>query len=127
MNTKEYLKLDSVEGSLIALSGVEDVAYGEIIDIVVNGTNKRRGKVVMVDENAVIAQVFQGTQGISVDNTSVRFTGHPLEIPLSRDILGRTFNGLGMPVDDGPQVYSSERHNVNGRPMNPISRSYHRN
>ena len=59
MNTKEYLKLDSVEGSLIALSGVEDVAYGEIIDIVVNGTNKRRGKVVMVDENAVIAQVFQ--------------------------------------------------------------------
>ncbi|WP_353107347.1 V-type ATP synthase subunit B [Acetoanaerobium noterae] len=127
MNTKEYLKLDTVVGSLISLSGAEDVAYGEIIDIVVDGKNKRKGKVVMVDEKAIIAQVFQGTQGISTENTSVRFTGHPLEIPLSRDILGRTFNGIGMPVDDGPQVYSSKKHNVNGRPMNPISRRYPRN
>ena len=127
MNTKEYLKLDTVVGSLISLSGAEDVAYGEIIDIVVDGKNKRKGKVVMVDEKAIIAQVFQGTQGISTENTSVRFTGHPLEIPLSKDILGRTFNGIGMPVDDGPQVYSSKKHNVNGRPMNPISRRYPRN
>lgn len=95
MNTKEYLKLDTVVGSLISLSGAEDVAYGEIIDIVVDGKNKRKGKVVMVDEKAIIAQVFQGTQGISTENTSVRFTGHPLEIPLSKDILGRTFNGIG--------------------------------
>ena len=127
MNTKEYLKLDTVVGSLISLSGAEDVAYGEIIDIVVDGKNKRKGKVVMVDEHSIIAQVFQGTQGISTENTSVRFTGHPLEIPLSKDILGRTFNGIGMPVDDGPQVYSSKKHNVNGRPMNPISRRYPRN
>ena len=127
MNTKEYLKLDTVVGSLISLSGAEDVAYGEIIDIVVDGKNKRKGKVVMVDEKAIIAQVFQGTQGISTENTSVRFTGHPLEIPLSKDILGRTFNGIGMPVDGGPQVYSSKKHNVNGRPMNPISRRYPRN
>ena len=127
MNTKEYLKLDTVVGSLISLSVAEDVAYGEIIDIVVDGKNKRKGKVVMVDEKAIIAQVFQGTQGISTENTSVRFTGHPLEIPLSKDILGRTFNGIGMPVDDGPQVYSSKKHNVNGRPMNPISRRYPRN
>lgn len=127
MNTKEYLKLDTVVGSLISLSGAEDVAYGEIIDIVVDGKNKRKGKVVMVDEKAIIAQVFQGTQGISTENTSVRFTGHPLEIPLSKDILGRTFNGIGIPVDDGPQVYSSKKHNVNGRPMNPISRRYPRN
>ncbi|WP_417203911.1 V-type ATP synthase subunit B [Acetoanaerobium sticklandii] len=127
MNTKEYLKLDTVVGSLISLSGAEDVAYGEIIDIVVDGKNKRKGKVVMVDEKSIIAQVFQGTQGISTENTSVRFTGHPLEIPLSKDILGRTFNGIGMPVDDGPQVYSSKKHNVNGRPMNPISRRYPRN
>lgn len=127
MNTKEYLKLDTVVGSLISLSGAEDVAYGEIIDIVVDGKNKRKGKVVMVDEKSIIAQVFQGTQGISTENTSVRFTGHPLEIPLSKDILGRTFNGIGMPVDDGPQVYSSKKYNVNGRPMNPISRRYPRN
>ena len=127
MNTKEYLKLDTVVGSLISLSGAEDVAYGEIIDIVVDGKNKRKGKVVMVDEKSIIAQVFQGTQGISTENTSVRFTGHPLEIPLSKDILGRTFNGIGMSVDDGPQVYSSKKYNVNGRPMNPISRRYPRN
>ena len=69
MNTKEYLKLDTVVGSLISLSGAEDVAYGEIIDIVVDGKNKRKGKVVMVDEKAIIAQVFQGTQGISTENT----------------------------------------------------------
>ncbi len=127
MNSKEYLKLDTVVGSLISLSGAEDVAYGEIIDVVVDGKSKRKGKVVMVDESAIIAQVFQGTQGISTENTSVRFTGHPLEIPLSKDILGRTFNGIGIPVDDGPQVYSREKHNVNGRPMNPISRRYPRN
>ena len=127
MNTKEYLKLDSVEGSLIALSGAEDVAYGEILEIVIDNKIKRRGKVVMVDRNTIIAQVFQGTQGISTENASVRFTGKPLEIPLSKEILGRTFNGVGIPVDDGPQVYSSKKYNVNGRPMNPIARKYPRN
>lgn len=127
MNNKEYLRLESVEGSLIALEGIEDVAYGEIVEIRVEGDDKRRGKVVMVDQDKVIAQVFQGTQGISTVNTAVRFTGKPLEIPLSKEILGRTFNGVGQPVDDGPQVYSNKKYNVNGRPMNPIARKYPRN
>ena len=127
MNTKEYLRLDSVSGSLIALSGAEDVAYGEIIEIMVDGGQKRRGKVVLVDDDKVIAQVFQGTQGISTINSSVRFTGKPLEIPLSKDILGRTFNGMGLPIDGGPPVYSRNKYNVNGRPMNPVSRRYPRN
>lgn len=127
MNTKEYLRLDSVSGSLIALSGAEDVAYGEIIEIMVEGGQKRRGKVVLVDGDKVIAQVFQGTQGISTVNSSVRFTGNPLEVSMSRDILGRTFNGMGIPIDGGPPVYSRKKYNVNGRAMNPVSRQYPRN
>lgn len=127
MNSKEYLKLDSVAGSLIALSGAGDVAYGEMIDILVDEKEKRQGKVVMVEGDKIIAQVFQGTQGISTLNSSVMFTGKPLEIPLSREILGRTFNGIGLPKDGGSQVRSSAKYNVNGRPMNPIARSYPRN
>ncbi len=127
MNNREYLRLESVEGSLITLSGAEEVSYGEIIDILVDGRNKRRGKVVMIDKSNIIAQVFQGTQGMSTTNCSVRFTGKPLEIPLSKEILGRTFNGTGVPIDGGQQVYSSKKYNVNGRPMNPIARQYPRN
>ena len=74
----------------------------------------------------MVAQVFQGTQGVSTNNVAVNFTGKPLEIPLSIDILGRQFNGLGQSVDGIGPIYSSKRYNVNGRPMNPVARSYPR-
>ena len=124
---KEYLCLDKIEGPLITLSGIEGVSYGEIIDIVVDGSEKRSGKVVKVDKDVVIAQVFEGTSGISTRNSSIHFTGNPLQIPLSREVLGRVFDGVGRPTDGGPAIYTKEHYNVNGNPINPVSREYPRN
>ena len=127
MQGKEYLKLDKVKGDLIFLEGVEHSSYGEVLDITLDNGKKREGKVVAVEGDKVIAQVFQGTQGISTENASVKFTGKPLEIPLSLDILGRSFNGIGKPYDGAGQIYSAKKYNVNGRPMNPVAREYPRN
>lgn len=123
---KEYLMLDKIEGPLIMLSGIQGVSYGEIIDITIDGQKKRSGKVVKVDKDVVIAQVFEGTSGISTTNSRVYFTGKPLEIALSEDVLGRVFDGVGRPIDGGPQIFSKEKHNVNGNPINPVAREYPR-
>ncbi|MFZ5968599.1 MAG: V-type ATP synthase subunit B [Bacillota bacterium] len=124
---KEYLLLDKVEGPLVIISGVEEVAYGEILDITLDNGKSRKGKVIKIEGNSVVAQVFEGTSGVSTQNASVRFTGKPFELPLSADILGRTFNGIGRPMDGGGEIYSSRAYNVNGRPMNPVARKYPRN
>ena len=122
----EYLLLDKVEGPLIVLSGVKNAAYGEIVEINTNGKRKK-GKVVQLQEDKVIIQVFENTTGLSIHNTSVSFTGKPLEIPLSKEILGRIFNGIGESIDGGGEVFSETRYNVNGRPINPVARLYPRN
>lgn len=124
---KEYLQLSKIEGPLIMLQNVEDVSYGEIVEIKVTGEQSRKAKVIKIQGDTVVAQVFEGTSGLSTENVQVRFTGRPFEIALSHDILGRTFNGIGKPVDGAGQVYSETRWNINGRPMNPVARRYPRN
>lgn len=123
---KEYLKLDRVEGPLIVLSGVEAVGYGEVIEIEVEHDTMRRGKVIKIEGDTVVAQVFEGTTGLSVDNCAVRFTGKPFELKVSKNMLGRTFNGMGVPIDGGGMIYSKVKKNINGRPMNPVARRYPR-
>ncbi|SHE78173.1 V/A-type H+-transporting ATPase subunit B [Caldanaerobius fijiensis DSM 17918] len=122
-----YIKLEEVKGPLIVLDGVSDVAYDEIVDIEVKGQGHKKGKVVQIDGQKVIIQVFEGTSGISLDNCSVSFTGKPMDIPLSKNILGRIFNGIAEPIDGAGEIYSSKRYNINGRPMNPVARRYPRN
>jgi V/A-type H+/Na+-transporting ATPase subunit B len=122
----KYLKLQKVEGPLIILSGVKEAVFGEVVDIEVEGIGRKKGKVVQIDGDRVIIQVFEGTSGISLNNTSVAFTGKPMEIPLSKDILGRTFNGIGEPID-GAGFYSDKKYDINGRPINPVGRRYPRN
>lgn len=124
---KEYLRLEKIEGPLIVLSGIENASYGEVINIKIDDTETRRGKVIKIEGDKVIAQVFEGTTGISTDNSSVKFTGKPLNIPLSKEILGRTFNGVGEPIDKAYQVISSVNENINGRPINPVARRYPKN
>lgn len=124
---KEYLKLDKVEGPLIVLSNIDGVAYDEMVNIKLDNGEMRKGKVIKVDEKTVVVQVFEGTTGISTHNAAVRFTGEPLKLPLSKAILGRSFNGIGEPVDGSYQIVSKEKYNVNGRPINPVARKYPRN
>ncbi|NLB56579.1 MAG: V-type ATP synthase subunit B [Lentisphaerae bacterium] len=124
---KEYLKLEKVEGPLIVLAGVEDASYGEMVSIRVDDGENRIGKVIEIDGDKVIVQVFEGTTGISTNNVAVMFSGEPMTIPLSGEILGRTFNGLGEPIDGAYQIISSHRQNINGRPINPVARKYPRN
>ncbi|SHJ31155.1 V/A-type H+-transporting ATPase subunit B [Dethiosulfatibacter aminovorans DSM 17477] len=123
---KEYLKIKKAQGPLIFLEGIREAKYGEIIEISV-GDEKRLGKVVRIEEDFVAAQVFQGTSGMSTKNTSVKFTGKPFEIAISKNILGRAFNGVGKPIDGGGPLFSEKKYNINGRPINPVARKYPRN
>ncbi len=123
---KEYLKLDKVEGPLIVISGTEGVSYDEVVEIKINDNEFRKGKVVKLEEDIAVVQVFEGTSGISTRNAAVKFLGEPLKIALSPSILGRAFNGIGKPVDGDYPIVSKEFYNINGRPINPVARSYPR-
>lgn len=124
---KEYLVLDRIQGPLIVVSDVKDASYDEIVNVLVDNKIQKKGKVVQIYKDKAIIQLFEPTSGMSVNNSAVTFTGKPLEIPLSKDILGRAFNGIGEPVDGGGGIYSEKKYNVNGRPMNPVARQYPRN
>lgn len=121
------MELDRIEGPLIELSNVQDAAYGEVIRVRVDNSKELIGKIIKIDGERVIIQVFGPTAGMATKNTSVSFTGHPFELPLSKEILGRIFNGVGQPIDNGGEIYSSKVYNINGRPMNPVAREYPRN
>ena len=123
----EYLGLSSINGPLIALEGVQDAFYDEIVDFVVNGKEHKMGRIVEVYEDKAIIQVFEGTENMSLNNTHTRLTGHPMEIGLSEEMLGRTFNGIGEPIDDLGPITVEEVRDVNGLPLNPVRREYPRN
>ena len=123
----EYLGLSSINGPLIALEGVQDAFYDEIVDFVVNGKEHKMGRIVEVYKDKAIIQVFEGTENMSLNNTHTRLTGHPMEIGLSEEMLGRTFNGIGEPIDDLGPITGEEVRDVNGLPLNPGRREYPRN
>ena len=123
----EYLGLSSINGPLIALEGVQDAFYDEIVDFVVNGKEHKMGRIVEVYKDKAIIQVFEGTENMSLNNTHTRLTGHPMEIGLSEEMLGRTFNGIGEPIDDLGPITVEEVRDVNGLPLNPVTREYPRN
>ncbi len=123
----KYLKLEKAEGPLIIMEQVRDAVYGEIVDIQLPGKEHRTGQVVQIDRGKVIIQVFQGSSGISLNDISVSFSGKPLEIPMSNEILGRVFNGTAKPIDGAGDIYYTKSYNINGRPMNPVARLYPRN
>ena len=123
----DYLGLSSINGPLIALEGVQDAFYDEIVDFVVNGKEHKMGRIVEVYKDKAIIQVFEGTENMSLNNTHTRLTGHPMEIGLSEEMLGRTFNGIGEPIDDLGPITVEEVRDVNGLPLNPVRREYPRN
>ncbi|MBQ2744970.1 MAG: V-type ATP synthase subunit B [Lachnospiraceae bacterium] len=125
-----YLGLSEIKGPLVALDGVKDASFDEIVELTVEGINgkeKKTGRIVELYEDKAIIQVFDGTENMSLTNTHTKLTGHPMEIALSQDILGRTFNGIGKPMDNMGPIVSDIKRDVNGKPLNPTEREYPRN
>ena len=123
----EYLGLSQVNGPLVILEGVKDAAFDEIVEFTVDGKTKKLGRIIEDYEDKAVIQVFEGTEGMSLKNTHTRLTGHPMEITLSEEILGRTFDGIGRPIDGLGPIESDVKVDVNGMPLNPCMREYPRN
>jgi V/A-type H+-transporting ATPase subunit B len=123
----EYLGLNQVNGSLIAIEGIQDAAYDEVVEIVVDQKEKKLGRIIECYKDKAVIQVFGGSENMSLGNTHTRLTGHPMEIGLSESILGRTFNGIGVPIDSLGPIDAEVYRDVNGLPLNPVTREYPRN
>ncbi|HSV31830.1 MAG TPA: V-type ATP synthase subunit B [Atribacteraceae bacterium] len=121
---KEYMTVSEIAGPLLTIEQVEDSRYMEIVDIELAGGKRRRGQVLMTSEGKALVQVFEGTEGIGIGETRVKFLGRVMELPVSPDILGRVFSGSGIPIDDGPEIVPEARLDINGNPMNPVARDY---
>lgn len=123
----QYIGLKDINGPLVALEGVTGVSFDEIATIRLDNGTERIGRVVQMDGDRVILQVFEGTNGISLKNTRTTFSGKPLEIPLAQEMLGRVFSGAGKPIDGLGPVFPEKMGDVNGQPLNPVARQYPRN
>ena len=123
----EYLGLSEINGPLVVLEGLQDAAYDEIVEMTVNGTQHKLGRIIEIYRDKAVIQVFEGTEGMALRNTHTRLTGHPMEIAVSEEMLGRTFNGIGQPIDGLGEISSEVKLDVNGKPLNPVTREYPRN
>ncbi len=123
----EYLGLQSVNGPFVVLEGLRGAAYDEIVEIASEEGDKRLGRIVEINEDKAVVQVFESTENLSLKNTRTRLTGRPMEIGLTGDLLGRTFNGIGVPIDNLGEVVAEKYADVNGKPLNPVTREYPRN
>lgn len=122
----EYIGISEINGPLIILEEVSNVGYDELCEITLTNGERRTGRVISIEGNRVVVQVFEGTRGLSLENLSTRFTGKPMELPLSREMLGRVFDGAGRPIDGLGAVFPQETRNINGTAINPVSRKYPR-
>ena len=121
---KEYRTVTEVVGPLMLVEGVEGVNFEELVDIKLQTGEHRRGRVIEIDKDRAMVQLFEGSSGINLEGTSVRFLGRPLELAVSEDMIGRAFNGLGEAIDDGPEIIPEDKRDVNGTAINPVSRDY---
>ena len=123
----EYLGLSSLNGPLAVLEGVSGASYDEIVEMTVDGKEKKLGRIIEAYEDKAVIQVFESTGNMALKNTHTRLTGHPMEIGVSADMLGRTFDGLGNPIDGLGPIVADTKANINGLPLNPVTREYPRN
>ncbi|MEJ2648996.1 MAG: V-type ATP synthase subunit B [Sedimentisphaerales bacterium] len=126
LSGKEYIGVNKIDGALVFVTNTHPVGYRELIECIDSEGNPRLGIVLESSTNFVVAQIFEGTSGLTLPRTRVRFSGKPLMISISRDMLGRVFNGLGQPIDGGPAQRSDIELNVNGMAINPTARQYPR-
>ena len=121
---KEYLTISKVAGPLIVVEKTTNVKYQELVEIELSSGETRRGQVLEITKDKAVVQVFEGTTGVDVSETKVRFLGKVIELPVSLDVLGRIFDGSGKPIDNGPQIIAEKKLDINGNPLNPYARDY---
>ena len=121
---KEYRTIEEVAGPLMLVRGVEDVNYNDLGEIELASGEKRRCKVLEIDGQNALVQLFETSTGINLSNSKVRFLGRSMELGVSEDMLSRVFDGLGRPIDGGPDILPEQRRDINGLPMNPAARNY---
>jgi V/A-type H+-transporting ATPase subunit B len=123
----QYVGLNEINGPLVVLDNVTGAFYDEVVEIRLENGTSRMGRIVEISGSRVVLQVFEGTKGLSLENTRTKFIGKPMEMPLSPDLLGRVFSGAGKPIDGLGDIYAEKSADINGKPLNPVSRQYPRN
>jgi len=121
---KEYRTITEVAGPLLIVEGVEGATFEELVEITLPDGSQRRGKVLEVNRDKAVVQLFEGTDGVDVYSSRVRFLGRGIEMGLSEDVLGRVFDGFGRPIDEGPEILPEKRLDINGAPINPFAREF---
>ncbi len=123
----QYIGLKEINGPLVFLDNVENVGFEEMVELVLDDGTVRHGRVVEINDKLASILVFEGTYNLSLKNTTTKFIGHPMQLGLSKEVLGRIFNGIGTPIDDLGPLYVEKYEDINGAPLNPITRQYPRN
>ncbi|MCX7714289.1 MAG: V-type ATP synthase subunit B [Clostridia bacterium] len=123
----EYLGLESIDGPLVVIDGMENVSFEEMVSITLNDGTKRLGRIIEIHGKKAVIQVFEGTTGLSLTNTRTKAMGKPMQLALSKEMLGRTLDGIGRPIDGLGEYFTDELRDVNGKPINPVSREYPNN
>jgi len=123
----QYIGLKEIKGPLVFIDNVRDIAFEEVLEIKLNNGEIRHGRVVEINDNLAAVLVFEGTNELSLNNTTAKFLGHPMEIGVSEEVLGRMFSGLGTPIDGLGPIYVEKTLDINGLPLNPVARKYPRN
>lgn len=121
---KEYRTINEVVGPLMAVEGVEGVKFDELVEIQMQNGEKRRGQVLEIDGDKAMVQIFEGSSGINLQDTKVRFLGRPLSLDVSEDMVGRVFDGMGRVNDNGPALIPEKTLDINGEAINPMARDY---
>lgn len=123
----QFVGLSEINGPLVVLDNVPAVGFDEMVELKMENGATRMGRVVQINGGRCVIQVFEGTTGISLTNTTVRLLGRPMQLPLSPEILGRVLNGAGKPIDGYGEIFADKHEDINGKPLNPVSRTYPRN
>lgn len=127
MAQPEYIGVKNIDGPFVLVEHVSGVGYGDLVEIKDSKGKIRLGQVRILSEKATLVQVFTGTENLVPNTTKLRFLGHPLQVNLSKNMLGRTFNGLGQPRDEFGELFGGKKLNINGLPLNPMAREYPKN
>ena len=121
---REYRTIREISGPLMMIRDVQGVTYDELAELELQNGEKRLCKVLEVSGDTAVVQLFENSAGINLRDSRIRFLGHPLQLGVSGDMLGRVFNGMGEPIDGGPAILAEEHRDINGLPMNPAARDY---